>query len=91
MTYGGQEKSDMECPSPTYALLPCAQWMICKDQNGNGFAAKGGHNDENHNHNDIGHFLCVWQGELLLTDLGAKTSLHHFCRKSSSAPIRYKS
>lgn len=52
-------------------LLPCAQWMICKDQNGNGFAAKGGHNDENHNHNDIGHFLCAWQGELLLTDLGA--------------------
>lgn len=53
------------------ALLPCAQWMIYKNQDGNGFAAKGGHNDENHNHNDVGHFLCAWQGELLLTDLGA--------------------
>ncbi len=52
-------------------ILPAAQWMICKNKRGNGFAAKGGHNDENHNHNDVGHFLCVYNGELLLTDLGA--------------------
>ena len=55
---------------PSYNLLPSAQWMICKNTEGNGFAAKGGHNDENHNHNDIGHFLCVYDGEMLLTDLG---------------------
>lgn len=55
----------------TCYLLPSAQWMICKDAHGNGFAAKGGHNDENHNHNDVGHFLCVYEGEMLLTDLGA--------------------
>lgn len=71
IAYGGQENPVKKCPSPSRALLPCAQWMICKDSNGNGFAAKGGHNNENHNHNDVGHFLCVWQGELLLTDLGA--------------------
>lgn len=67
--YGGQNNQDtgtLACD-----LLPAAQWMICKDRNGNGFAAKGGHNDENHNHNDIGHFLCVYNGEMLLTDLGA--------------------
>lgn len=55
----------------TTYLLPAAQWLICQDGNGNGFAAKGGNNDENHNHNDIGHFLCVYNGEMLLTDLGA--------------------
>lgn len=55
----------------TAYLLPAAQWLICQDANGNGFAAKGGNNDENHNHNDIGHFLCVFNGEMLLTDLGA--------------------
>lgn len=55
----------------TAYLLPAAQWLICQDENGNGFAAKGGNNDENHNHNDIGHFLCVFNGEMLLTDLGA--------------------
>lgn len=64
-------KPDAERTSSSCALLPCAQWLIWKNQDGNGFAAKGGHNGENHNHNDIGHFLCAWQGELLLTDLGA--------------------
>ena len=67
--FGGHENTRAD--SASCDLLPCAQWMICKDQNGNGFAAKGGHNDENHNHNDVGHFLCAYQGELLLTDLGA--------------------
>ncbi|TXK74565.1 heparinase II/III family protein [Paenibacillus sp. N3.4] len=35
------------------------------------FAAKGGHNDEPHNHNDLGHFLLHVAGENLLADLGA--------------------
>lgn len=54
-----------------FSLLPCAQWMIAKDKRGNGFAIKGGNNEENHNHNDIGSFLCVFEGEMFLTDLGA--------------------
>lgn len=69
------EKLDNAMPQEdgrlTTYLLPSAQWLICKDNRGNGFAAKGGNNDENHNHNDIGHFLCVYNGEMLLTDLGA--------------------
>ena len=68
--YGGQNTIKTDNTN-SCALLPCAQWMIWKNQDGNGFAAKGGHNGENHNHNDVGHFLCAWQGELLLTDLGA--------------------
>lgn len=35
------------------------------------FAAKGGHNNEPHNHNDIGHFILYAQGETLLPDLGS--------------------
>lgn len=35
------------------------------------FSAKGGHNDEPHNHNDLGHFILHVGGESLLTDLGA--------------------
>lgn len=34
------------------------------------FAAKGGHNNEPHNHNDLGHFLLHAGGETLLVDLG---------------------
>ncbi len=35
------------------------------------FAAKGGHNAEPHNHNDIGHFILLGGNEIFLKDLGA--------------------
>ncbi|WP_049825019.1 heparinase II/III domain-containing protein [Paenibacillus sp. 1-18] len=35
------------------------------------FSAKGGHNNEPHNHNDLGHFILHGDGENLLCDLGA--------------------
>ncbi|WP_248517953.1 heparinase II/III domain-containing protein [Salinarchaeum laminariae] len=34
-------------------------------------AAKGGHNNESHNHNDCGSFVVHYRGESLLTDLGS--------------------
>jgi len=34
------------------------------------FFAKGGHNDEPHNHNDLGHFILHLGGENVLVDLG---------------------
>ncbi|HEY9053409.1 MAG TPA: heparinase II/III family protein, partial [Rectinemataceae bacterium] len=36
-----------------------------------GFAAKGGSNDEPHNHNDLGSFVLVLDGIEVLCDLGA--------------------
>lgn len=36
-----------------------------------GFALKGGHNEEPHNHNDLGQFIIHAGGENLLCDLGA--------------------
>jgi hypothetical protein len=64
---------DMESNSggEEFDLLPVAQWMLCKDKDGNGYAAKGGNNDENHNHNDIGSFLVIYGGEMLIADLGS--------------------
>lgn len=47
-----------------------AQWTICQSKNNCGMAAKGGNNDEPHNHNDIGSFLYLKGKEFLLTDLG---------------------
>jgi len=35
------------------------------------FSAKGGHNDEAHNHNDLGHFILHVGGDNLLADPGA--------------------
>lgn len=54
--------------------LPDAQWLISRQLQEQGayvLAAKGGHNNEPHNHNDIGHFILYAQGEVLLPDLGS--------------------
>jgi hypothetical protein len=34
------------------------------------FAAKGGHNGESHNHNDVGHFMLFYAGNPILVDAG---------------------
>jgi hypothetical protein len=47
-----------------------AIWVIVKQSNLY-FAAKGGHNDESHNHNDLGHFIMGDAKGLIFDDLGA--------------------
>ena len=48
------------------------QWWVKRDSNVNVvFAAKGGRNDESHNHIDLGHFVFGTAQTLFLTDLGA--------------------
>jgi hypothetical protein len=37
------------------------------------FAAKGGHNAESHNHNDVGNFIVYADGRPLLIDIGVET------------------
>jgi len=50
-----------------------AQWFIAptRDSHSLAFAAKGGHNDEPHNHNDLGSFMLVADDQVFLSDLGA--------------------
>lgn len=52
-------------------ILPDAKWLIFRDADANAGAIKGGHNDEPHNHNDIGSFFFLLHGKEVLTDLGA--------------------
>lgn len=48
------------------------EWLIIREQaNDFSFAAKGGSNRDNHNHNDIGNFVLGDDRELILIDLGA--------------------
>lgn len=50
------------------------QWFFARfeptDANALVLAAKGGHNDEMHNQNDVGNFIVHWQGESLIADVG---------------------
>ncbi|MCL9660298.1 heparinase II/III-family protein [Paenibacillus hunanensis] len=45
------------------------EWLVVPGKVG--FAAKGGHNDEPHNHNDLGSFIIHGGGQNLLCDPGA--------------------
>jgi hypothetical protein len=53
---------------------PGLQWMIARqdssDPDGLVLAIKGGHNDEMHNHNDVGALIVHWRGESLIVDPG---------------------
>ncbi|WP_052352899.1 heparinase II/III domain-containing protein [Neobacillus dielmonensis] len=51
-------------------ILDDAKWVIVKQPDFY-FAAKGGHNDESHNHNDLGHFVLGDAKGLVFDDLGA--------------------
>jgi len=66
-------------------FLPDAQWIISRTRLPSGylsFAAKGGHNDESHNHNDIGCFILHCAGDTFICDLGGgRYSADYFSEK----------
>jgi len=55
----------------------------CRDGTADGFfiAAKGGHNAESHNHNDVGSFIVYHDGRPILIDVGVET----YSRKTFSS------
>lgn len=71
------QKADKGLPLPKDVWLPDLQVMVARDKEGtsDGFyvAAKGGHNDESHNHNDIGNYVVYYNGQPLLIDVGRGT------------------
>lgn len=66
------------------------QWVISKVRDSHGgitaFAAKGGHNEEPHNHNDLGHFILHVNGQNVLADLG----LGRYTKQYFQPKIRYE-
>ena len=69
--------SDSRNPSGLTAegtdYFPDAQWLISRRKLGANricFAAKAGHNDEPHNHNDLGGFILYINGDSLFADIG---------------------
>jgi hypothetical protein len=66
--------TENRAPAPFKAdplvILPDAQWLIASSGE-TAFAAKGGHNDEPHNHNDVGSFIYYKKGKMVICDLGS--------------------
>lgn len=61
-------------PLPADGWLPDLQVMTARDTAGTTaglyVTAKGGHNDESHNHNDVGSFIAYLDGLPLIIDVG---------------------
>jgi hypothetical protein len=68
-------KPPLEEPLATDCFLPDLGVLVAhgRDQNGHvwDFAAKAGHNDEHHNHNDCGGFLLNVDSVRLVAEIGA--------------------
>jgi hypothetical protein len=64
-------------PAPLQSWLPATGVLTAREREGDTaglfLAAKAGHNDESHNHNDIGSFIIANNGRPLLIDPGAGT------------------
>jgi len=64
-------------PLPAAVWLPSVQVLVRRSEAGSAaglaLAAKGGTNDENHNHKDLGSFLVAAGGRPLLVDVGKPT------------------
>lgn len=66
--------TEAEAWSSASNYLPDAAWLVSRHVSpagSFGFAAKGGHNNEPHNHNDLGHFILTGRGEIYTADLGS--------------------
>ena len=63
--------ADYKADEPKYETVfyDQSQWYIKKTEK-YGFASKGGHNDEPHNHNDIGSFMIFTGDTIPLDDFG---------------------
>ena len=61
-----------ELPSHAFTWYPETQFCYMR-RGGLFLAAKGGHNNESHNHNDIGTFILYADSEPLLLDAGVGT------------------
>ncbi len=62
-------RPDLPQPEGGWVYYENAQWYINKTR-GYVLAAKAGHNDEPHNHNDVGSFILFDGGKYILDDIG---------------------
>jgi len=76
-------------PQPRDAWFDGIQVMVARDQAGSEdglfVAAKAGHNDESHNHNDVGNFVIHVDGKPVIVDAGVETY-----RRQTFSPQRYE-
>ncbi|MET9357232.1 heparinase II/III family protein [Streptomyces sp. NPDC006617] len=85
---GWQSAPPAAFPLPRRTWLPDTEVLVARTSAGTErgllLAAKGGHNDESHNHNDVGTFIIALDSRPLLIDAGVGTY-----RKETFSSERY--
>src|SRR5690606_34464327 len=71
-TIGELTQETAALPKNPYKLYPESQLLYLR-QDGYFLAAKGGHNNESHNHNDVGTFLLYHDGQPIFIGAGVGT------------------
>ncbi|KQQ05537.1 MULTISPECIES: heparinase II/III domain-containing protein [unclassified Rathayibacter] len=75
-------------PLPRDVVLPSTQTLLARQSTGRAdgltLVVKGGHNGENHNHNDVGSFIVASDGVPVIVDAGRPTYT-----KQTFGPDRY--
>lgn len=64
------ENTQAALPQINSVWYPQTQFCYMRDQSGFFFAAKGGHNNESHNHNDVGSFILYFDQIPVIIDAG---------------------
>lgn len=64
------ENTTPEFTIPAYSWYPKTEYCFMSDKQGNFVAAKGGNNNENHNHNDVGSFIYFSNSVPIIMDAG---------------------
>ncbi len=66
---------EAEAPKPSAdsgdEFFSDVQWAVFRGAHDSAVAVKGGHNEESHNHKDVGSFFYLADGEAFLEDLGS--------------------
>jgi len=83
------ENNQAAAPLPQDSWLPEIEVMVARDaagaKDGLFVAAKGGNNNESHNHNDIGNFVIFNDGKPVMIDAGVE-----FYTAKTFGPQRYE-
>jgi hypothetical protein len=72
-SYTALQAASPALPTTPYTWYPQTEFCYMRNQQGFFFAAKGGHNNESHNHNDVGTFSLYIDQTPVFIDAGVGT------------------
>lgn len=80
-------RENMRRDIPAVTWYPQTEHLIVRSKEGISFAAKGGHNEESHNHNDVGSVIVFMDEMPVMVDVGPTTYMRQTFNKKERYTI----